>query len=72
MTEANGKPAIDQSASGRPDGEDYNIGFVDICSRPYEAMAKAARAAHASIYRVAAGEAAPYADEPEYLPLVFL
>jgi hypothetical protein len=31
-----------------------------------------ARATHESIYRVAAGEVAPYADEPEYLPLVFL
>jgi hypothetical protein len=62
----------DQSAAGRPDGENYNIGFVDTCSRPYGAMAQGARATHERIYRVAAGEVAPYADEPEYLPLVFL
>ena len=60
----------DQSAAGRPDGEAYNIGFVDICSRPYEAMASAARETHARIYQVAAGEVAPFADEPEYLPFV--
>jgi hypothetical protein len=62
----------DQSAAGRPDGENYNIGFVDTCSRPYDAMAQGARATHERIYRVAAGEVAPYADEPEYLPLVYL
>jgi len=62
----------DQSALGRFDGENYNIGFVDTCSRPYGPLVAAARAGHERMYRVAAGELAPYDDEPEYLPLLFL
>jgi len=62
----------DQSALGRFDGENYNIGFVDVCSRPYGPLIAAARAGHERMYRVAAGELAPYHDEPEYLPLLFL
>jgi hypothetical protein len=62
----------DQSAIGRFDGENYNIGFLDGCNRPYEPLADAARAAHEQMYPVAAGHIAPYADAPEYLPLLFL
>ena len=32
----------DQSALGRSDGEDYNIGFLDVCNKPYEPLAAAA------------------------------
>jgi hypothetical protein len=60
----------DQSALGRFDGENYNIGFVDICNRPYDAPCSAARATHERIYEVAAGQVEPYADAPEYLPLL--
>ena len=62
----------DQSAIGRFDGENYNIGFVDTCSRPYPALAAAARLSHERLYQVAAGELAPYDDAPEYLPLLFM
>ena len=62
----------DQSALGRFDGENCNIGFLDVCHRPYEPLAEAARASHERIYSVALGEAAPYADAPEYLPQLFL
>jgi len=62
----------DQSALGRFDGENYNIGFLDVCNRPYPELAEAARLSHERMYAVAAGEATPYADEPEYLPLLFL
>jgi len=61
----------DQSALGRNDGENYNIGFVDICHRPYGPLAEAARAAHERIYEVASGRAAPFDDAPEYLPRLF-
>ena len=62
----------DQSAIGRFDGENYNIGFVDTCSRPYAPLAAAARLSHERLYQVASGEAAPYDDAPEYLPLLFV
>jgi len=58
----------DQSALGRFDGENYNIGFVDICNRPYQALVEAARSAHERLYVVASGDEKPYADRPEYLP----
>jgi hypothetical protein len=62
----------DQSALGRFDGENYNIGFVDTCSRPYPALASAARDSHERMYQVASGQLVPYDDAPEYLPLLFL
>jgi hypothetical protein len=61
----------DQSALGRGDGENYNIGFVDICGRPYEALAAAARRSHERMYAVAAGEEQPFGEKPEYLAKLF-
>lgn len=61
----------DQSALGRFDGENYNIGFLDVCNRPYAPLADAARATHERLYQVALGEVAPYDDAPEYLPRLF-
>jgi hypothetical protein len=34
---------LDQPTTGRGDGEDYQIGFVDICDRPYPQIVQAAR-----------------------------
>jgi len=59
----------DQSIVGRFDGENYNIGFFDVCHRPYP-LAAAARESHERLYEVATGEADPYDDPPEYLPTV--
>ena len=61
----------DEPAQGRFDGESYNIGFLDVCQRPYDALSRAARAAHECMYEVALGRATPYADEPCHLPLLF-
>ncbi|RJP25123.1 MAG: hypothetical protein C4527_17490 [Candidatus Omnitrophota bacterium] len=61
----------DQSAMGRFDGENYNIGFLDVCNSPYEPMTNAARETHERIYQVANGEVPPFADKPEYLPRLF-
>jgi hypothetical protein len=61
----------DQSALGRFDGENYNIGFLDTCNRPYDALCDAARKSHERMYGVAAGEQPPYADKPKYLPKLF-
>ncbi len=62
----------DQSALGRFDGENYNIGFLDICHRPYEEIGAGAIASHERMYRVASGELKAFADAPEYLPKLFL
>lgn len=45
----------DQPFLGRPDGENYQIGFLDVCGTPYAEMVRAARLAHAQMYHVAAG-----------------
>jgi hypothetical protein len=62
----------DQSALGRFDGENYNIGFMDVCNRSYESLAAAARASHERLYSVASGQAEPFNDAPEYLPKLFM
>lgn len=62
----------DESAIGRFDGENWNIGFLDVCNRPYEPLADAARASHERLYAIARGETAPYDEAPEYLPKLFL
>jgi len=62
----------DESALGRYDGENYNIGFFDVCNRPYDELGRAARASHERMYEVAAGSAAPFAEHVDYLPKLFL
>ena len=54
----------DQSALGRTDGENYNIGFIDTCHRIYPELAEAARATHERLYAVAAGEIPPFSEAP--------
>ena len=55
----------DQSCLGRFDGENYQIGLIDVCMREYQEMADAMRACHADMYRVAAGERAAWDTVPE-------
>jgi hypothetical protein len=40
----------DQPLLGRGDGEAYQIGFVDVCDRPYPELTRAARAIGESMY----------------------
>jgi hypothetical protein len=61
----------DQSALGRFDGENYNIGFLDVCNIPYDPLCDAAIQSHENIYQLASGQVKPYSDAPEYLPLLF-
>ena len=58
----------DQSALGRMDGENYNIGFLDTCHRVYDGLADAARITHERLYSIAAGDVPPYSETPEILP----
>jgi len=51
---------MDQPVFGRFDGENYNIGFLDICLQPYQELANQAAASHEAMYRVASGEVKPF------------
>jgi hypothetical protein len=42
----------DQPATGRFDGENYNIGLLDICDTPYRDMIEACRQTGATLYRM--------------------
>ncbi|KAA8818026.1 beta-galactosidase [Bifidobacterium vespertilionis] len=55
----------DQSPLGRFDGENYQIGLVDVCMQEYPEMAEAMRACHRSLYEVAAGERGAFDRIPE-------
>jgi len=50
---------VDQPVTGRFDGENYNLGFVNQQDLPYREMVEFARSAHARIYPIHAGEMAP-------------
>ncbi len=62
----------DQSALGRFDGENYNVGFLDVCHRPYDELCEAARLTHERLYAVADGQTTPWSHAPAHLPLLFL
>lgn len=55
---------VDQPATGRFDGENYNIGLVDVTDRPYPAMVAALQATHARLYGVHSGELPPVSRKP--------
>lgn len=60
----------DQSPLGRPDGECYNLGLVDVCNQTYTEMAAAASTTNATIYLVADGQRTPFRDAPKLLSTV--
>jgi agarase len=45
---------LDQALTGRPDGENYNIGFVDATDDPHPELRAAARKIHGELYRIRA------------------
>lgn len=56
---------VDQPNTGRyPDGENYNIGLVDITDRPYPELIKAMQATHHLLYSIHSGEQVPFAQKP--------
>jgi len=42
----------DQAFTGRGDGENYQIGFIDICDNPYPEIVAAARRIGYDLYRI--------------------
>jgi hypothetical protein len=51
---------VDQSVTGRMDGENYNIGLVDVTDRPYPEMVDAMKATHKRLYEVHSGLVPPF------------
>ncbi len=49
----------DQPYYGRFDGENYNIGVVDVTNRPYEELSRAMRETHLRMYDIASGREKP-------------
>ena len=41
---------VDEHVAGRADGENYNVGLVDVCDTPYPEMVRAIRRIGASMY----------------------
>ena len=54
----------DQPSTGRFDGENYNIGLVDVTDRPYPELVAALKQAHGRVLRLHRGELAPLAERP--------
>jgi hypothetical protein len=46
----------DEAATGRGDGENYQIGFVDVCDTPYAETIRACREVGESMYRERSGK----------------
>lgn len=49
----------DQGYLGRFDGENYNIGFVDVCNKEYPELVEYAKKANREVYLVANGDMEP-------------
>jgi hypothetical protein len=56
---------VDQPCTGRMDGENYNIGLVDVTDRPYPELIDAVRATHRRLQAVHAGTSPPFATKPQ-------
>ena len=56
---------LDQPAAGRNDGENYNIGFIDVTDRPYDEMVAAARITHERLLEIHQGKTPPSDRKPK-------
>jgi hypothetical protein len=60
----------DQPVLGRFDGENYNIGLVDVVNLPYKELVAAATATNERIYKVAAGDLKAFDTPAKEIPRV--
>jgi len=54
---------VDEPSTGRFDGENYNIGLLDVTDRPYGELIDAAKATHRQLMDVHAGKTPPSARQ---------
>lgn len=62
---------IDQPVFGRFDGENYNIGLVDIVNQPYSELTKAISLTNERIYSVAIGTTASFNEIIRKIPSIY-
>jgi hypothetical protein len=55
----------DEPVLGRMDGENYNIGFVDVNDRPYMELVEAAKATNKRLFDVHSGKVIPFNQRPK-------
>lgn len=60
----------DQFVLGRFDGENYNIGLFDVCSRPYSEMMEQVKMCSSRIYEVAAQTLEATEEKAELIPMI--
>jgi hypothetical protein len=56
---------VDQPSTGRMDGENYNIGLVDVTDRPYTDLIEAMKTTHRRLYEIHVGKTPPYDTKPQ-------
>jgi hypothetical protein len=56
---------LDQPATGRNDGENYNIGFIDVTDQPYAEMVEAAKQTHDRLLDIHRGKTPPVDRMPK-------
>ncbi len=61
----------DQPIFGRFDGENYNIGFLDVCMQPYSELTGQAKVSHERMYRVATGNEQPFDKVIRKVPQIY-
>ena len=60
----------DQPVFGRGDGENYNIGVLDICNQPYTELTEQAKVSHERMYRIATGSEQPFKKVIRKVPTI--
>ena len=61
----------DQAYLGRFDGENYQIGIVDVTLRPYEDFEEGIIETHRELYDIAEGKKPADAEPAEEIPAIF-
>lgn len=58
----------DQTVVGRSDGENYQIGVIDVCQRPYQGFVEEMIITHRNMYEIRLGWKKPFAQMPKEIP----
>ena len=56
---------IEEPVTGRMDGENYNIGFLDVTDRAYTELVTAAKETHKQLLDVHSGRVKPFSQRPK-------